>query len=427
MCIFTAFGVYFSLIDEEWNNASKKHIFILSGAETGTALSRYCKKMIDFVQTMEERVKEHIRPDHCNPYGIRKGSSTHATSGTTVPPPLTSVFLRGEWSMGVVQDIYWKFCQIGDQYLGRVMAGLDPNSSTFDTLPPHFVKGLEDENIKEAFDMSYSSVKKVLSDQNMTNFSGFLLRCLASVVCHSNELKKIARSNPRHIFNSMAILNDNVLLEKLKKLVTTKNSSRLSTRTGVPPHVETLKKLDTVMNLLLEERQSRKIWQENFQKLLKDAVNSVAEDAGQITRPKMIEIMNEHGKILKESFRDDVENVIKKHFGRSNSTILNEGSTEIENNDNADNTNCMHKTHTCGGKLGWHVCEGWEFPSCQLKQAWRFWLKGQPDFENDVNNQIAKSPIRPFRLFSLRFLPRKIKKNLPNFLGTYFEINGIIC
>ena len=147
--------------------------FILSRAETGTASSRYCKKMIDSTQTMEERVKQHIRLDHCNPYGIRKGSATHATSGTTVPPPLTSVFLRGEWSMGVMQDIYWKFCQIGDQCLGRVIAGLDPNSSTFDTLPPHFIKGLEDENIKEAFDMSFSSVKKVLSEKNDKLFRVF--------------------------------------------------------------------------------------------------------------------------------------------------------------------------------------------------------------------------------------------------------------
>ena len=67
------------------------------------------------------------------------------------------------------------------------MAGLDPNSSTFDTLPPHFIKGLEDENIKEAFDASFSSIKKVLSEQNMTNFSGFSLRCLASVVHYLNE------------------------------------------------------------------------------------------------------------------------------------------------------------------------------------------------------------------------------------------------
>ena len=44
MYIFTAFGVYFSLTDEEWNNASKKYIFILSGAETGRSSSRYCKK-----------------------------------------------------------------------------------------------------------------------------------------------------------------------------------------------------------------------------------------------------------------------------------------------------------------------------------------------------------------------------------------------
>jgi hypothetical protein len=29
-------------------------------------------------------------------HGLRKGSATHATSGTTVPPPLPSVARRGE-------------------------------------------------------------------------------------------------------------------------------------------------------------------------------------------------------------------------------------------------------------------------------------------------------------------------------------------
>ena len=77
--------------------------------------TKYFNAMNNFIETMKTRVRECIRPDHCDPYGLRKGSATHATSGTTVPPPLTSFFLRGEWSMGVVQDIYWKWCQIGDQ------------------------------------------------------------------------------------------------------------------------------------------------------------------------------------------------------------------------------------------------------------------------------------------------------------------------
>ena len=33
----------------------------------------------------------------------------YASSGTTAPPPLSSIFHRGEWTLGVVLDIYWKF------------------------------------------------------------------------------------------------------------------------------------------------------------------------------------------------------------------------------------------------------------------------------------------------------------------------------
>ena len=99
--------------------------------------------MKEFADVMEGRIKECVCPDHF----------THATSGTTVPPPLTSVFLRGEWSMGVVQDIYWKFCQIWNQYLGRVMSCLDPNSTNFNALPPHFTQGLGNTTSSKAFDL----------------------------------------------------------------------------------------------------------------------------------------------------------------------------------------------------------------------------------------------------------------------------------
>ena len=93
VCLFTAFGCYFCLVDEEWYDSSKVYIFINKGSKIGTAAGRYCSKMKEFVNVMEGRIKEYIRPDHLNPYGLRKGSDTHATSGTTVPPPLTSVFL----------------------------------------------------------------------------------------------------------------------------------------------------------------------------------------------------------------------------------------------------------------------------------------------------------------------------------------------
>ena len=155
---FTALGCHLAVYDPKWKQ-SKTYIFINENCKKGTAAHRYCQRMKSVVVELGDKIKEYIRPGHCNPYGLRKGSATHATSGTTSPPPITSIFLRGEWSMGVVQDIYWKFCQIGDQYLGRCMACLDPNLESFDTLPPHFTKNMDEEPvIKEAFELCFKNV-----------------------------------------------------------------------------------------------------------------------------------------------------------------------------------------------------------------------------------------------------------------------------
>lgn len=62
-----------------------------------------------------------------NAYGLRKGPATQATSGTTHAPVVpTSVAHQGDWSMGKVFDIYWRFLPQGDHYLGQVLSGNDP-------------------------------------------------------------------------------------------------------------------------------------------------------------------------------------------------------------------------------------------------------------------------------------------------------------
>jgi hypothetical protein len=64
------------------------------------------------------------------------------TSGTTLPPPTSSIAAGGEWSLGQILDSYWHFAEPGDHYLGRCcLAGLDPNSVDFAILPPHFSVG----------------------------------------------------------------------------------------------------------------------------------------------------------------------------------------------------------------------------------------------------------------------------------------------
>ena len=83
----------------------------------------------------KEEVSRYIRKNHFHPYGIHKGTATQATSGTTCPPSTASIANRGEWSLGSVLEVYWHFSEPGDQYLGRVLTGLDPNSANFGVLP----------------------------------------------------------------------------------------------------------------------------------------------------------------------------------------------------------------------------------------------------------------------------------------------------
>jgi hypothetical protein len=59
-----------------------------------------------------------LRLSHFHAHGIRKGSRTHASSVTTVPPAFTSVAAQGEWSKGKILDIYFQFALGGDYYLG---------------------------------------------------------------------------------------------------------------------------------------------------------------------------------------------------------------------------------------------------------------------------------------------------------------------
>ena len=60
-----------------------------------------------------------------NVYSNRKSGATYVYLVTTAPPPLSLVFHRGEWTLGVVLDIYGKFSEAVDYYYGCILAGLN--------------------------------------------------------------------------------------------------------------------------------------------------------------------------------------------------------------------------------------------------------------------------------------------------------------
>lgn len=135
-CFWTGMGVYVAINSDTLG--SHERLFLKEGVKEGTASKKYCEQLLTIVDGHSSEVMTQMRLDHFNPYGLRKGSATHAVSGTTLSPSLPSVARRGEWSQGLVLDVYWHFAAVGDHYLGRILAGLQPNDAGFATLPPHF-------------------------------------------------------------------------------------------------------------------------------------------------------------------------------------------------------------------------------------------------------------------------------------------------
>jgi hypothetical protein len=135
VCSFLSLGIFFSLESLHFSKAEK---FFQLEEQMTAASQRYCGKLAELFKSNAKNLKAYIYTDHANSHGIRKGSATAVTSGMTLPPPTSSIAALGEWSLGQILDIYWHFTEPGDHYLGRCLAGFDPNSPDFACLPPHF-------------------------------------------------------------------------------------------------------------------------------------------------------------------------------------------------------------------------------------------------------------------------------------------------
>jgi len=78
-----------------------------------------------------------IDPEMIGVHSIRKGAATYVCSGSTGGPSIAAVCNRAGWTMGKVKDTYMQYEAAQDQYVGRVVAGLNVNSELFAVSPPY--------------------------------------------------------------------------------------------------------------------------------------------------------------------------------------------------------------------------------------------------------------------------------------------------
>jgi hypothetical protein len=209
--------------------------------------------------------------------------------GTAASPSLPSIARQGEWSLGAVLDVYWHFASIGDHYLGRILAGLDPSTPDFGTLPPHWTTSnpLENDLVKRAMVMLYGPIL-VAYEGRPENSAGLLLRCLSSLVFHSNALLEVMVKFPGHDFTKIYILHDRELLEGLKKLVTTDRTPGVMTMaTGIPPRVGTAQQLAKILNVMTELVQKFGEHGDNLMVAVEEALDTKAWELGHVTGSRL--------------------------------------------------------------------------------------------------------------------------------------------
>lgn len=141
----------------------------------------------------EEFARIGVRPGTIGTHSARKGAATYAAGGCTISPSMSAICNRAGWKMGGSRDKYVKYESAGDQFLGRVLCGLNPLVQEFAISPPFFnlcpEESTEVENLLMSFVVGGAVVPAVTFE--------VLHMCFACVVYHHNFLINHLHPNNR--------------------------------------------------------------------------------------------------------------------------------------------------------------------------------------------------------------------------------------
>lgn len=386
ICPFTSLGIWLMLMEDTFTDDSDS-IFLRSG-NIGSATHTYANHLKEIVKAHASTVAKFCRPDRAKPHGVRKGSATHATSGSINPPPLPAVAKRAEWSQGTVFDIYLLFAEPGDHYLGRILAGLDVNSLSFGVLPPHFVNS-EDEEVTKAIDMCFGNILRAHEHRN-AGLRGILSLLLASVVYHmDNFVEPIVQNDPSHPF---AALKRDVLLG-LRDKVTLEPTDTVPRGTGLPTHIIHAKTMVDIQDKVKSLESMVRTMKTTVSESVNEVMERRAVDGGNTTPQYLSQELEKHFGNMTSTMESEMEKIVKAI------STINVGDQRCPPTIPIANTQHGHRTFTYNGRSDWQVPENWQFPE-KIKRGpgWRLWLRGNAE-------------VRPFRELSESYLPTKRLKS----------------
>lgn len=399
--------IFVSKTNQEGEDLEARHIYFNPLAESkgmdmryvdvGSALGAYLLAYPDrrrhislFYGNSKERIKKSfaalllkyhellgIKKEDLHFYGlhsIRKGAGTYCTSGSVGGPSMVSVGRRMEHNMGI-QNVYLKYEHAGDQFVGRVVAGLPLDSPDFDILPPSWSE--IPSNLNEHLELIFGQSTVSLSR------TSFLRRILANLVYHSDWLKARLSANDvvlqNHLFRTRGLL---ALLQPMVKL-----GGGGLTSTGVPTTT-------AILRGMTEQMEKMNTWKSE----ILTAIEKVAQGNGTITAAFI---------------QTHITSALDTQLEAMTSRLSALGFRPSSANETESNEQTRQLVHfwppSAGHPQGkYHFLpRDYRLPSCGVKTALQLWLLG------NENYNIA--PLRDLKQnVSLEF-------SLPNEATKFFE------
>ena len=294
--------------------------------------------------------------------------------------------------------MYFKFGPGGDQYLGRVLALLDPSDPSFATLPPHWANA-DHPDVKRGMKLMFGEIQ-ARHASNTHDPSGLLSLLLESLVYHSDWLRTIASQYPGHPFNSLALLHEPDLLASLKDLVTLEKNEDVPIATGVPPHVVHAQAIAKVLEACEGLDLKLDTMTDSFEEAVHSAIDEKMKSEGGVNAAIMTEALATlKDEILAGLQAATISRTIDERHPTAVQTLPPLDPTVYKGNATA----CVYK-----GRF-WCVPATFCFPSeTYRRDGWRKWLKGSIFLDAPTGKQYK---IKPYRLLRDRDLHTQKLKN----------------
>lgn len=245
-----------------------------------------------------------IRLEDLGSHSIRKGAATFISS-CPGGPPAGAISVRGGWSMGKVKDVYIRYEQGGDMFVGRALCGLPLLSAKFSTSPAVFDM-TTGENFSDGVTSSWITYAKdvVFSMHTTTSINGNIgEHCLASLVFHSDVVQSWDECHTIRSSTLFRVLEIGLAraVPHARVMYPWQDDALGCVFTGIPPHVTLLHEMRSFhgrFDGLVNEFEARLVAQLDQRQI----------DGGHVSETRMMQLIQQGTAELQKAINRVVEN-----------------------------------------------------------------------------------------------------------------------